>query len=89
MNPFAKVDKAPLSDKHCDREDNKWFPPGLMCEVRGKVHFFAGNSESGSIISKLLASMLKHMDDCQVFDRSDGIRFKLPFLEYINNEACP
>ena len=72
-----------------------------MCEVRRKeAPSFIGHSESGSITSKLLASMLKHMDDCQVFDRGDGIasflplnghgsRFKLPFLEYINNKAHP
>ena len=47
--------------------------------------------------SKLLASMLKHIDDCEVFDQTNGIppflpldghgsRFKLPFLEYINDD---
>jgi len=61
-----------------------------------KVPCFVGHSESGSIMSELLAAMLQHIDDCCIFDRTDGVppfllldghwsRFKLLFLEYINN----
>ena len=57
---------------------------------------FVCNSENGSITSELLCSMLKHIDDCCVFDRTDGVlpfllldshgsRFKLLFLEYTND----
>ena len=49
-------------------------------------------------MSELLHSMLKHIDDCCVFDRTDGVlpfllldghgsRFELPFLEYTNDMA--
>ena len=72
---------------------------GPSCDVGGKkVPCFICNSENGSITSELLCSMLKHMDDCCVFDRTDGVlpflllyghgsRFELPFLEYINDVA--
>jgi len=64
--------------------------------LRRIYHFFVCNSENGSMTSKLLCQMLKHIDDCHVFDRTDevlpfllldglGIRFELPFLNYIND----
>ena len=91
VNHFAEVVDANLMDENCDCKD-EWFPYGPNCYVRGmKVPCFVGHSESG-----LLAAMLLHMDDCCIFDRTDGVppfllldghgsRFKLPFLEYINN----
>ena len=96
VNPFARVEEATLLKENCDKED-KWFPYGLTCNVQGKkIPCFIGHSESGSITSELLASMLKHNDDCKGFNQTNsvppflllnvhGSRFKLPFLEYINN----
>ena len=70
MNPFAEFEDSLLSDKNCDEKD-KWFPYGPACDVRGKkVPCFISHSEIGSITSELLVAMLKHMDDCQVFDRT-------------------
>ena len=99
VNPFAEVvEELDLSDENCNGED-KWFPYGPTCQVGDmNVPCFVGHSESGSISSELLAAMLKHMDDCQVFDCTDGIppfllldghgsRFELPFLEYANDAA--
>ena len=51
---------------------------------------------SGSITSELVGKMLLHMDNCHLFDRTDGVlpfllldghgsRLELPFLEYIND----
>jgi len=97
VNHFAEVVDANLMDKICDGEDKCWFPYGPNCYVRGtKVPCFVGHSENGSIMSKLLAAMLQHMDVCCIFNSTDGVlpfllhdghgsRFELPFLEYINN----
>ena len=98
VNPFAEVldDEDPLGEHHCDGED-KWFPFGPSCNVRGtNIPCFVCNSESGSITSKLLGKMLLHMHNCHLFNRTDGVlpfllldghgsRFELPFLEYIND----
>jgi len=53
-------------------------------------------SESGSITSDILKETLKHLDRKLTFDREEakpfllldghGSHFKLPFLEYINDE---
>jgi len=99
VNPFANIDEDNLlTDNHCDGED-KYFSMGPSCDVGGKkVPCFICNSENGSITSELLCSMLKHMDDCHIFDRTGGVlpfllldshgsRFELPFLEYINDVA--
>ena len=68
VNQFADMDDNNLlADDHCDGED-KWFPYWPTCQVRDmNVPCFVGHLESGSISSELLAAMLKHMDDCQVF----------------------
>ena len=64
VNHFAEVVDANLANENCDSKD-KWFSYGPNCYVRGtKVPCFAGHSESGSIMSELLAVMLQHMDDC-------------------------
>ena len=97
VNPFADVidDEDPLSEEHCDGEE-KWFPFGPSCNIHGKnVLCFVCSTENGSITSELLGNMLRHIDNCCVFDRTGGVlpfllldghgsRFELPFLEYIN-----
>ena len=72
---------------------------GPSCNVNGmKVPCFVCNSENSSITSELLHSILKHIDDCCLFDRTDGVlpflllnghgsRFELTFLKYTNNMA--
>ena len=84
---MVKTSGSPMSHKLlCSRDKGSMLP----C--------FISHSESGSITSDLLAAMLQHMDDCQDFDRTDGVppiflldghgrRFELPFLEYINDEG--
>jgi hypothetical protein len=58
---------------------------------------FIGCSPNASITSQMLADMLKEIDSCDIFDRSDSStpfllldghhsRFGLPFLQYIHND---
>jgi hypothetical protein len=77
---------------------DKIFPCGPTCEFEGKtVPCFVAWTLKGSIMTALLAEMLKKMDDMELFDRSDGIdpfllldghgsRFELPFVEYIHGD---
>jgi hypothetical protein len=77
---------------------DKIFPCGRTCEFQGKtVPCFVAWTPKGSIMSALLAEMLKKMDDLELFDRSDGIDpfllleahgslFELPFVEYIHGD---
>jgi hypothetical protein len=77
---------------------DRLFPMGSTCIFEGKdVPCFVSCHQSGSIMSHMLAIMLKRMDDLKLFSRGvslpdpflflnrHGNRFDLPFLEYINN----
>ena len=71
---------------------------GPSCFFNGKsIPCFIGTSPNASITSELLVSMLRTMDEYEVFDRSNGTlpfllldghqsRIQLPFLNYINNK---
>ena len=71
---------------------------GLHVMYVGRMYLvlFVTQRLSGSITSDLVGKMLLHMDNCHLFDRTDGVlpfllldghgsRFELPFLEYIND----
>jgi hypothetical protein len=68
---------------------------GPKCRYNGKeIPYFLGASPKASITSELLMSMLKYMDELDLFERSTctpfllldghGSRMLLPFLKYIN-----
>jgi hypothetical protein len=77
---------------------DKIFPCRPICEFDGKyVPCFVAWTPKGSIMSALLAEMLKKMDDLELFDRSDdidpfllldghGSPFELPFVEYMHGD---
>ena len=74
----------------------KRFPGGPTCKYLGKeVPCFCAWSEKGGVIAEILMRMLGTLEKLQVFSHKDAIpflvcdahgsRFKLAFLEYINN----
>ena len=78
----------------------KRFPMGPTCFFLGKeVPCMVANTENGSITSELLTTFFEHMDQLELFPRSDpnikpfllldghGSHLELPFLKYINTEA--
>jgi hypothetical protein len=96
LQPWAEA----IGDPSVDMEANshgpeKYYPYGPTCTVLGKsVPAFVTCSESGSITSNILMDVLKHIDNCLRWDRTEakpfllldghGSRFELPFLDYVN-----
>lgn len=78
--------------------EGKMFPGGPTVTFKGKeVPVYVNCSDSGSVISAILADMFKTMDDTGLFNRGSGqcpvamvdghcSRLGLPFLNYINAE---
>ena len=72
------------------------FPGGPCCMFRGKkIPCLVSGSKSGGITSEILTSILKHLDECGIYDRdtdpftpttiqmdSHHTRFALDFLSY-------
>ena len=101
----APTDYVPVDDNEYDvefvRENSgpgKLFPCGPTCEVNGvTVPCFVAVSPHGGITSKILADLLKHLDDLNVFPRGEGLpppfividghnsRFGIEFLSYIHD----
>ena len=82
--------------------NGKMFPLGPECTFNNKqAPTFCCCSENGSITSELLTKMLAHIDNCGIFDQSDGVApfllfdghgswFELEVLEYaddVNDEG--
>jgi hypothetical protein len=84
-----------MKDEHSNGVD-RMFPFGPTCTFNGiEVPTFVTCIKNGSITSQLLTSMLRKMDQLEVFDRSKGVnpfllcdghgsRFEGPFLEYVH-----
>jgi hypothetical protein len=79
-------------------DDNGPMSGGPKCRYNGKeIPCFLGASPKASITSELLMSMLKYMDELDLFERSTctpfllldghGSRMQLPFLKYINEPS--
>jgi len=75
---------------------DKYCTFGPNCTYLGKkIPTFVSHSENGSITSKILASVMKHLDDHATIDHSEatlfllvnghGSPFGLEFLRYVND----
>jgi len=76
---------------------DEYYPDGPTCHPNGKaVETLVNFSENGSITSKILTQVLKHLDTHLCWYRTQstpfllldghGSYFELPFLDYIRNK---
>ena len=100
----AEVIGNPLDKDYFEvnRGKGKMFPTGPKCKFNGKIiPTLVQWSPSGSITSDILVDTLATLDHHNIFDRScdgrkpfllldgHGIRFELPFLQYVTNPDHP
>ena len=74
MDPFCDFTGEEEDDMEMNTGNGKMFPLGPECTFNNKqVPTFCCCSENGSIASELLTKMLAHIDNCGIFNRSDGV----------------
>ena len=101
INPFVIETYVDTSDvDYFDKNfgPGKLFPGGLTCKFNNKeIPCMVWWTPKGSIISQILAEVLKHIDSFDAFDRTDDkypfllldghqSRFEIPFHDYICND---
>ena len=78
VNPFADVIGDEMNFVDNQNRLVKLFPLGPSWEYNGQIiSCFVGCSENGSITSKLLTNMVKHIEEYMKFDQTDMHPFLL------------
>ena len=98
IQPWANIEGDPTINFESNSNGiNKYYPHGLTCFYDGKeIETYITCSENRSITTEILADIMHYLNKQLTFDRDDatpyllldghGSHFRLPFLEYINDD---